>query len=68
MTENKEIPNEEVKLPEPQESEVQISKEEINEKIKEYWKEVETTEGFDKYKEAWDNLSYYRDLKLKLYK
>ena len=25
-----------------------ISKEEINEKIKQYWKEVETTEGFDK--------------------
>lgn len=45
-----------------------ISKEEINEKIKQYWKEVETTEGFDKYKESWDKLNYYRDLKLKLYK
>jgi len=52
-------------IKEPQET---ISKEEINEKIKQYWKEVETTEGFDKYAEAWDKLNYYRDLKLKLYK
>lgn len=68
MTENKEIPNEQSQIQEPSIPEVQLSKEEIIKEIAFYWKEVETTDGFDKYKESWDKLNYYRDLKLKLYK
>lgn len=61
-------PNGIEEIQEPKESEKQLSKEEINEKIKFYWKEVENIDGFDEYKTAWDKLDYYRDLKLKLYK
>jgi hypothetical protein len=58
VTSNENVPNQPIVL----------TKNEVEEKIRFYWKEVETTEGFNKYKESWDKLNYYRDLKLKLYK
>jgi len=68
MTETSQTPTEEIHLPVPQESEEQISKEEINKQIKHYWAEIDITRTFTEYKEAFDKLNYYRDLKLKLYK
>lgn len=68
MTENREIPNEQSQIEEPVVVEQKLTKSEINEKIKFYWKEAETVEGYDKYAEAWKQLNYYRDLKQELYK
>lgn len=72
MTENEGVIEGTVEVAIPNESApnqpIVLTKNEVEEKIKFYWKKVETIEGFDKYKEAWDNLNYYRDLKLKLYK
>ena len=69
MTETKEeTPNEVVHIEEPTNSEEQITREQINEKIKFYWAEVGSIEGWDKYVSAWKSLDYYRDLKQKLYK
>ena len=66
--ETKELPSEQIHIEEPQPSEPELTKEEIDKQIKFWWKEVETIDGWDKYVAAWKELDHYRDLKQKLYK
>lgn len=47
---------------EPNNSEIQLTKEEVKEKRSYYWKQIEQAEGFDNYKQAWDKYDYYTNL------
>lgn len=67
MTDNQ-LPTEEVQIPAPEQAEEQISKEEINKNIEENWKLIDSAKNWQEYKQAWDRLDYYKDLKTKLYK
>ena len=62
------LPNQQNINNEPNSSEQQLTKEEIEKQIKYYWKEIELATSYIPYKEAFERLDYYRDLKLKLYK
>lgn len=68
MIENKEIPEEQVLIEEPQQSEPELTKAQIETQIKFWWTEIEKQTNFNDYKNAFDNYNKYRDLKLKLYK
>jgi len=68
MIENKEIPKEQVLIEEPQQSEEQLTKAQIETQIKFWGAEIDKQTNFNDYKNAFDKYNYYRDLKLKLYK
>lgn len=53
---------------EPQNSEEQLTLEEIEKKIKHYWDAIDKEIGYEAYFNNWNKLDYYRDLKQKLYK
>ena len=68
MRENKEIPEEQVLIKEPQQSEEQLTKAQIETQIKFWWTEIDKQTNFNDYKNAFDNYNKYRDLKQELYK
>ena len=68
MTENKEIPKEQLQIEEPVIAEPKLTKTQIETQIKFWGAEVDKQTNFNDYKNAFDKYNYYRDLKLKLYK
>ena len=67
MTEEVEMPQDRIDSFEPVET-INESLSELTKKIDFYWKAIDNSNNYKDYNEAWEKLSFYRDLKQKLYK